>query len=139
MQDFSEEQATPLAPTLIEAQHLEKEIAELRNQISELALQVDAFKARKGGAVGGAIFLLLLAAIATYDLLNGKTGVWLSVGITPALLQFLAVAFAVIGFALLAYAWISERRRGELPEAKLAKLEDELERLLIRQAALEAN
>lgn len=139
IQNFSEASATISATSASELQHLKKEIAELRNQISDLAMQVDAYKARKGGAAGGAVFLLLLAVMAGYDLMNGKAGLWAMVGITAELLKFLVVAFVVVGLVLLAFVWFSGRRRGNLPEMKLAELEDELERLLIRQSALETN
>lgn len=122
----------------IDLQHLETTISELRNQIRDLGSEVDAFKAKKGGAIGGSVFLLLLALIALYDLVNGKSNLWLAVGISGQMLKLITVGFVAASLALFSVAAILEKTRDQAQEAKLAELEQELETLLARKSALES-
>jgi hypothetical protein len=48
----------------VELTRIETQISELRNQISDLGSEVDTFRAKRGGAIGGGVFLSLLALIA---------------------------------------------------------------------------
>src|SRR5947207_9317540 len=77
----------------------EKQVAELRARIGDLAMEVDTDKAKIAGCVGGGVFLFMLAALAAYDLLTGKSGLWLSIGVTRELLLWVAIGFGGLAFA----------------------------------------
>lgn len=121
----------------VEHQRIESQIADVRNQISDLGSELDTFKAKKAGAMGGGVFLLLLALIAAYDLLNGKSNLWLAVGISGQLLKVIAIGLALTALSLFSLAAYLEKTRDRSREAKLTALQDELETLLLRQSTLE--
>ena len=132
---------TPSPPDLLsglELDQIESQIAELRNQIGDLGSAIDTFKAKKGGAIGGGVFLMLLALIAIYDVRNGKANLWLAVGISGGLLKYIAGGFVIAALAAFALAVGLEKNRDHLREAKLAELQQQLETLLVRKSVLES-
>lgn len=121
--------------TQFELQTIEKRVNELRANIRDLAIEVDAHKANIARCVGGGVFLFSLAALATYDLLTGKSGLWLSIGITQKSLLWVAIGFGGFSLAAFACALIFDKRRDTAREKQMAELEEELEQLLKRQAS----
>jgi hypothetical protein len=115
---------------------IEDRLARLRSEISDEGHALDAYKAKTAAAMGGGCFLFLLAMLAIYDLYAGKTGVWLSVGITRDLLTWVGGALAAVSLALLALALLRQRRRDRTREARLAELELEYADLLDRKESL---
>jgi hypothetical protein len=128
----------PAQTSPVELIRIETEISELRNQISDLGSAVDRFKAKRGGAIGGGVFLALLGLITAYDFFSGKSNLWLSVGVSREMLKFVAIGLAGGALLLFLVAAVLEKRRDRLQEARLAELEQELEGLLIRKSALES-
>jgi hypothetical protein len=134
-------EASPNPPyqevTASASQTHEKRIAELRATIGDLAMEVDAHKAKIAGCVGGGVFLFLLAALAAYDLLTGHSGLWLSVGVGKDLLLWVAMGFGLLAFVAFAGALWLEKRRDRGRDQRMLELEQELERLLNCQPSLE--
>jgi hypothetical protein len=118
-----------------ESSSTEKQITEVRSRISDLGFEMDAEKAGLGMAMGAGVFLILLAALAIYDLLTGKAGVWVAIGITRDTLNLAAYGCGGVGIALIAYALIRRLRRDRKREAELDELEREYSRLLDHKAA----
>ena len=107
----------------------------MRSRISDLGFELDAEKAGLGLAMGAGVFLILLAALAGYDLMTGKAGVWMSIGITRGTLNLVAYGCGGVGVVLIAYALIRRLRRDRKLEAELAELEQQYSRLLDHKAA----
>ena len=101
----------------------------LKSQIEEIGAQVDSRKARTAAALGGSVFLLLMAAGAAYDIVNKKSSVWGAVGISREELHWLAGLFAAVGLLLLCVGVARTRRRDPSRDAKLAELELEMAEL----------
>ena len=80
--------------------------------------------------MGGGVFLILLAALAGYDLLTGKAGIWLAIGITQDKLKLAAYGCGGVGIALIAQAIIRRLRRDRRREVALEALGQEYSRLL---------
>jgi hypothetical protein len=116
-----------------ESNSIEKQLMGLRSQISDLAYEVDLYKAGIAASMGGGLFLLLLAAGAGYDLMTGKGGIWLAVGVTHDLLLFIAWGLGAAGVVLLTQGIIRQRRRDRDRDARLAELEQQYARLLDRK------
>jgi hypothetical protein len=108
----------------------EKRVADLRSAIGDLAMEVDAHKAKIAGCVGGGVFLFMLAALAAYDLLKGNSGLWLAVGVTKDLLGWVASGLGLLALAAFAYALRLEKGRDTRRENRMQELELELEQLL---------
>jgi hypothetical protein len=104
-------------------------IALLKSQIQELGEQIDSYKAKTAGALGGAVFTLLLAAGGVYDLLNGKTSLWSGIGISKELFKWLVPGLAACSLALFALAWVRESKRDRGLNSTLEDLEEELAEL----------
>lgn len=115
----------------------ENRARDLRARISDVAQEIDAHKAKTGAAMGGAVFLLLLAFGAGYDLVSGKIHLWSTFGFTRSTLQWLAAALAASSLLLFGLAALSERRRDRDKEALLDDLEQELAELLEHQEMIE--
>jgi len=98
---------------------------ELRGRISDLGFEMDAEKTGAAGMMGLGVFLLLLAALAAYDLLTGKAGVWASVGITRDTLSWMAYGLGAAAVLLVGLALKRRLRPDRAREAELAKLEEE--------------
>jgi hypothetical protein len=108
----------------------EKRLLEVRSRISDLGFEIDAEKAGLGLAMGAGVFLILLGALAGYDLLTGKAGIWMAVGLTHDTLQWVAYGCGGIGAALMAQAIVRRMRRDRKRETELADLEQEYAQLL---------
>ena len=85
--------------------------------------------------MGAGVFLILLAALAGYDLMTGKAGIWMAIGITRDTLYLVAYGCGGVGVALIAHALIRRLRRDRKREVELAELEQEYSRLLDHKAA----
>lgn len=127
-QNSQNQSETKTAPD--ESSSTEKHIIEVRSAISDLGFEIDAEKAGLGLAMGAGVFLILLAALAGYDLMTGKAGVWIAIGITRDTLNLVVYGCGGVGVALIAYALIRRLRRDRKREAELNKLEQEYSRLL---------
>lgn len=113
----------------------EKQIIEVRAAISDLGFELDAEKAGLGMAMGAGVFLILLAALAGYDLFTGKSGVWMAIGITRDALNLAAYGCGGVGVALITYALIKRLRRDRKRESELDELQHKYSRLLDQKAA----
>jgi hypothetical protein len=119
----------------LEADSLEERVSHLRSKISDLAIEIDAYKANIARCAGGGVFLFALAGLATYDLLTGKSGLWLSIGVTHENLLWLAIGLGVASIAAFAYALILDKKRDTARDHQMAALENELEQLLNRKTS----
>jgi hypothetical protein len=128
---------TDLQSPQFEVKTIENRVNELRAKISDLAVEVDAHRANIARCVGGGVFLFSLAALAAYDLLTGKSGLWLSIGVTQANLLWVAIALGGVSLAAFAYALMLDKKRDYRRENRMAELEQELEQLLKRRASLD--
>ena len=107
------------------AEEFDEQLKSLRSRISDLGSEVDADRMGIAASMGGGVFLILLAALAAYDLFSGKAGVWLQVGIDRDTLTWVAWIIGVAGAVLIARA-IFRRRRGESDQVReLAALEQQ--------------
>lgn len=108
---------------------LEKQMTELRGRISDIGYEIDASKAVAGYMMGGGVFLLLLAGLAAYDLLNGKAGIYQPLGITREMLRWIAWGCGGLGVAAILQTVMRRRRRDLARENELAGLEEDYARL----------
>jgi hypothetical protein len=120
------------------ADELEKRLVELRGRISDIGYEMDAGKAVIGMMMGGGVFLLLLAGLAAYDLLNGKAGIYAPLGVTHDMLKWIAWGGAGVGLAAILRA-VMRHSRDRSRETKLAELEEEYACLKERRAAPDEN
>jgi hypothetical protein len=97
----------------------------LRSSISELGHQIDSYKTKSAAAAGAGVFLLLLAALAAYDLSTGKSEVWRVQGLSREILVGTAIAFGSGAITLLIYAVARMRRQDHSLDAKLDLMEQE--------------
>ncbi len=109
---------------------------DLRSRISEDAQAIDTYKAKTAAAMGGGVFLFLLAAVPAYDLLTGNTSLWFMLDITRDQLYWIAGALSLTSLLLLAMAAMRERQRDRAREIRLDELEEEFARLLERKEAI---
>jgi hypothetical protein len=109
---------------------LEHQIRDLRSKISDLAVEVDTHKANIARCAGGGVFLFALAALAAYDLFTGKSGLWLSVGVTHKNLLWVGIGLGVAAMAAFTCALILDKKRDTVRENQMAELGTELEQLL---------
>jgi hypothetical protein len=116
-----------------ELNSIDRQLIELRSQISDLGYEVDLYKAGVAASMGGGLFLLLLAAGAGYDVMKGKQGIWSPLGVTHDLLLFIAWGLGVAGTVLLIQGIIRQRRRDRARDARLAELEQQYSRLVDRK------
>ena len=119
-----------------ESSSIEKRILEVRAAISDLGFELDAQKVGLAMAMGAGVFLILLAALAGYDLLTGKAGVWMAIGITRDMLNTIAYGSGGVAVALITYAIVKRLRRDRKRERELSKLEEEYSRLLDHKKSL---
>ena len=115
---------------------IDKQLTHLRAQISDLGFELDSHKKSIAVSMGIGVFLLLLAAIAGYDLYNGKAGIWSPLGVSRDLLLFIAWGLGAVGVILLIQGFIQQQRRDRKPEARLAELEGEYSQLLERKESI---
>jgi hypothetical protein len=124
--------AIKTAPAAVSADliSIDKRIVETRGRISDLGFEVDAAKTASALGMGGGVFLILLAALALYDLYTGKAGVWAAVGITRDALNWIAYGCGAAGAALIIQAVARRIRRDSSREAELEKLGEEYAKLI---------
>jgi hypothetical protein len=102
----------------------------LRSSISDLGHDIDLYKAKTGAALGGGVFLLLLAAGAAYDLITGNGTAWLALGIAQQTLTSILIGLAGVAIILLGIALVRLKRRDTTLEMKLDRMEQEYAELL---------
>ena len=125
----------PRETQTVEVRELDARLSELRMLISDAGQKIDEYKAVTGAAMGGGVFLGLLAALAGYDLFSGKDGIWQTIGLSHSMLTFLAFGFGTVSVGLLVAGFLRQRSSARLRESTLAELETELARLLERKGS----
>jgi len=128
---FDQPEAPPSGPSLKER------TAALKSDISTLGGHVDAYKAKTAGALGGGVFLMLLAAGGTYDLINHNDSLRSAVGVSAGVFEAVVIAVGVIGLLLMLTAVCRELRRDPTHQLRLEELERELADHLDACAAIE--
>jgi hypothetical protein len=106
------------------------ELQNLRSKISDLGSKIDARKTKTAGALGGGVFALLLAAGAAYDLIAGKSGVWLTLGITRESLIWAVCVLGAASFLMLSVGIVLIRTRDRGLSETLEELEQEYAALI---------
>jgi hypothetical protein len=112
------------------AESVDAHLLTLRSSISDLGHDIDLYKAKTGAALGGGVFLLLLAAGAAYDLITDNGTAWLALGIARQSLTSILVALAGVAIILLGLALVRLKRRDTSLEIKLDRMEQEYAELL---------
>ena len=120
----------PEVQTGPEVSDLDVRLKELRTRISDAGQEIDEYKATTGMAMGGGVFLGLLALGAGYDLIFGKAGIWQAIGLSRSMLTWLAYGFGGASVCLLLTGWFRQRSSARAREASLVDLELEFARLL---------
>lgn len=115
-------------PDIVES--VDAHLVRLRSSISDLGHDIDLYKAKTGAALGGGVFLLLLAAGAAYDLITGKGTAWLALGIARQTLISIVVGFAGVAIILLGIALVRLKQRDTSLEIELDRMEQEYAELL---------
>ncbi len=114
---------------------LDTQLEKMRSSISDLGYQVDSYKTKTAAALGGGVFLLLLAAGAVYDLVAGKLGMWLNLGATRETLVWIAGGLGAGATILLVFGFRRVRRSEISTKARLEQMEQEYADLLERREA----
>lgn len=112
------------------AESIDAQLTNLRSSISDLAYQIDLYKTKTGAALGGGVFMLLLAAGASYDLIIGKSAAWSMIGMTHQTLISIATGLVVGAILLLAIGLLRAKRRDASLDIKLDQMEHEYSELL---------
>src|SRR5262249_49596916 len=105
-------------------------IDQLRSDIRDQAHEVNSWKARTGAAFGGAIFALLIAGGAAYDLARDNLAPWLFLGLDRRTLILAMAGLGSASLILLALGVLMLRPRTLVKQAELEDLEREYESLL---------
>jgi hypothetical protein len=116
-----------------EAVEIDKRLNETRSRISDLGHEIDTRKAAVARSMGGAVFLLMLAAGATYDLVTDNAALAIALGVTGESLLRVALCCGLAGIALLAHAFVRSRLRDRFLDVELAELEEAYADLLDRK------
>jgi high-affinity Fe2+/Pb2+ permease len=111
---------------------VDAELQKLRSNISDLGYQIDSYKTKTAAALGGGVFLTLLAAGAGYDLLTSNGGVWLSVGLDHQQLVWVSGTLAVVALILLVTGFVRLRRRDFEAQSRLDQMERQYSEILER-------
>jgi hypothetical protein len=111
----------------------ETQIKSLRSSISDLGYHVDSYKTLTAAALGGGVFLLLLAVGGAYDLVAHKSGAWLTLGISRETLIWIVSALGGGAIVLLLFALVRMRRRDRNLDARLDRMEQEYADMLERR------
>ncbi len=119
-----------------ESDQIDARIKQLRLKIDDLGYEIDAYKNKTAAAMGGGLFLLLLAAGALYDIVTGNASIQFALGVSSDQFYMLAFALAASGIALLIIGAIRQRKRDDGREAKLDEFERELADMLERKKAI---
>jgi hypothetical protein len=120
-------------PDSDELETIDTQLKNLRSSISDLAYQVDTYKSKTAAALGAGVFLAFLAALAAYDLVTGKGGVWLALGVTRETLVWLARGLGVSAAVLLMVGLRRARMSDGDVRARLDSMEREYAELLERK------
>jgi len=118
---------------------IDDQLRNLRSNISDLGYEIDSFKAQTAGALGLGVFLLLLAALAGYDLFSGKQVVWQMLGVSRAALRWIAGIIGVAAVMLLLYGLLRIKRSDNEASARLEQMEQQYAELVERQSLLAKN
>ncbi len=118
-----------------DVEFLEAQLKKMRSSISDLGYQVDSYKTKTAAALGGGVFLLLLAAGAVYDLVAGKVGMWLTLGATRETLVWITSGLGAGATILLVFGFRRVQRSEISAKARLEELEQEYADLLERRDA----
>lgn len=108
-------------------------LTELGARISDLGHEIDARKATVARSMGGAVFLLMLAVGAAYDLMTHNAALLVVLGVTRETLTWIAFGCGLAGLALLAHALAWSRLGDQTRDAELARLEQDYAELLDRK------
>ena len=112
---------------------LDAQLKKMRSSISDLGYQVDSYKAKTAAALGGGVFLLLLAVGAAYDLVAGRVGVWLMLGATRETLVWITSGLGAGATILLVFGFRRAGRSEISTKARLEQMEQEYADLLERR------
>jgi hypothetical protein len=91
---------------------------------------MDSRKAVVARSMGAAVFLLMIAAGAAYDLVTRNTAVSIALGVTHETLTRIALGCGIGGVVLLAHGFVRSRLSDQSREVELAALEEEYAELL---------
>jgi hypothetical protein len=114
---------------------LDTQLARLRSSIRDLYFQIESYKTKTAAALGGGVFMALLAMLAVYDLVAGKGAVWRSLQITSETLGWMAAVLGVSSTVLLIVGVRRARLSDTGVRAKLDSMELEYEALIERRDA----
>jgi hypothetical protein len=114
---------------------LDTKLKKMRSSIIDLGYQVDSYRTKTAAALGGGVFLLLLAAGAAYDLVSGKVGMWLPLGATRQTLVWITCGLGAGATILLVFGFRRVRRSEISVKVRLEELEQEYADLLERRDA----
>ena len=110
------------------------QLDKLRSSINDLGHEVDSYKSKTAAALGGGVFLLLLAVGAAYDLAVQKSASWLMLGVTRETLSWIAYGFGGLAILLVVLALVRIKRRDSNLDVRLDKLEQEYAEILERRS-----
>lgn len=119
-----------------ESDQIEARIKQLHLKIDDIGYEIDAYKSKTAAAMGGGLFLLLLAAGALYDLATDNASIQFALGVTRYQFYLLAFALAASSISLIATGIVRQGKRDRNREAKLDELERELADMLERKNAI---
>jgi hypothetical protein len=114
---------------------LDTQLERIRSSISDLGYQVDSYKTKTAASLGAGVFLLLLAAGTAYDLVAGKVGMWLTLGVTRETLVWITSGLGAGATFLLVFGFRRVRRSEISAKARLEQMEQEYADLLERREA----
>ena len=125
--DASQHQPTSsgLHTSQSEALAIDQRLNETRSRISDLGHEIDVRKATVARSMGGAVFLLMLAAGAAYDLITHNAALSVVLGVTRETLSRIALCCGLAGLVLLAHAIVRSRFSDQSRDAELARLEQD--------------
>lgn len=109
------------------------QLKNLRSRISDLGHQVDSYKTKTAAALGGGVFLMLLAAGAAYDLVVHKSASWLMLGVPHKTLVWIVYGLGGCAIVLVLFAIVRIRRHDTNLDVALDHLEQEYAELLDRR------
>ena len=112
---------------------VDRQLTELGSRISDLGHEIDSRKAMVARSMGGAVFLLMLALGAAYDLVTHNAALLVILGVTREALIWIAFGCGLAGLALLAHALVWSKLGDQTRDAELARLEQDYTELLDRK------
>lgn len=112
---------------------VDRQLTELGSRIRDLGHEIDVRKATVARSMGGAVFLLVLALGAAYDLVTHNAALLVVLSVTRETLIRIAFGCGLVGLALLAHALVRSRLGDQTRDAELARLEQDYTELLDRK------